>query len=87
MILGGLGTNFHDFWGTGDWLEICLLFMVILGSSQILRPSRVGGESALVTNNPGSLNTTLEILRPRLGILGLRRGYIGYMIHWRRDYT
>ena len=22
MILGGLGTNFHDLCGTGDWLEI-----------------------------------------------------------------
>ena len=22
IILGGLGTNFHDFCGTGEWLEI-----------------------------------------------------------------
>ena len=42
---------------------------------------KLGGSWALVTNNPGSLNTTREILRPRLGILRLRRGYKGYMTH------
>ena len=33
----------------------------------------MGGSWALVTNNPGSLHTTLEILRPRLGISRMRR--------------
>ena len=42
---------------------------------------------ALVTNNPRSLKPDSEILRPKLGILRLRRGYIGYMEHWKRDYT
>ena len=90
MIVGGLRTNFHAFYCPGDWLEIRWLFRVILGSPQILRPSglKVNGSS------PGSSNTiqdacnlTLEILRPRLGILRLRSGYIGYMVHWKPDYT
>ena len=32
MILGGLGTNFHNFCGIGDWLEIWWIFKVILGT-------------------------------------------------------
>ena len=44
MILNGLGTNCHDFCCPGEWLEIWCRFKVILGSSQILRPSLVGGK-------------------------------------------
>ena len=42
---------------------------------------------AQVTNNPGSLKPDSGILRPKLGVLRLKRGYIGYMVHWKRDYT
>ena len=59
MIFGDFGTNFHDFCCPGDWLEIWWLFRVILGSSQILRESLVGGKlggsRALSNTNPGSL--------------------------------
>ena len=48
-------------------------FHEILGSYQILRPSLVGGKcvglQALSNTIPPSLNTTLEILRPKLGVL------------------
>ena len=40
------------------------------------------GPQALVTAIPGPLKPTLEILRPRMRGLRLRRGYIGYMVHW-----
>ena len=52
------------------------------GATPDLGTNLVGGKlvhpRALVTNNPGSLNTTLEILRPKLGVLRLRRGYRGW---------
>ena len=65
---------------------------MILGASQIQSIHLVGGKlvhpQALSKTIPGgSLNTTPEILRPKLGNLRLRRGYIGYMKHWKRDYT
>ena len=47
----------------------------------------MGGSRSVVTAIPGSLKPTLEVLRPRLGILRLRRGDIGHMVHWKRDYT
>ena len=90
MILGSLGTNFHDYCCPGDWLENWWIFRVILGASQIQSIRLVGGKlvhpRALSNTVPGSLNTTLEMLRP-MGILRWRRGYIGYMGHWKRDYT
>ena len=36
--------HFHDFCCPGDWLEIWWLSRVVLGSSQILRPSLVEGK-------------------------------------------
>ena len=44
MSLGGRGSNFHGLCCPGEWLEIWWLFRVILRSSQILRPSLVGGK-------------------------------------------
>ena len=38
MILGGPGTNFHDFCCPGEWLEIWWLLTSTLGHPQILRP-------------------------------------------------
>ena len=40
---------------------------------------------ALATTIPGSFKPIIEILKPRLGVR-LRRGYIGYMTHSKRDY-
>ena len=48
--------------------------------------AKLVGSRARVTSNPGSLKPILEILRPRLGVLRLRREYMGYMIHWKWDY-
>ena len=47
---------------------------------------KCSGSRALVTTIPGSLKPTLEILRPRLGVLSLRGEYIGYVVHWKRHY-
>ena len=44
MILGSLGTTFHGFRCLGDCLENWWIFMVILGSSQILSREWVGGD-------------------------------------------
>ena len=56
-----------------------------LGS--FLIEGRLVGPRALVTLFQDPRNLILEILRPKLGVLRLRRGYIGYMVHWKRDYT
>ena len=45
--------------------------------------AKLGGPQALAPTMPGSLKPVLEILRPRLGILRLRREYKGYMTHRR----
>ena len=91
MIVGGRGTNFHNFCSPGDWLEIRRIFMSTLGHHQILATGLVEGKSvsffALVTTIPGSLKPTLQILRPNLGVFRLTREYIGYMVHWKRDYN
>ena len=42
---------------------------------------------ALVTTIPGCLKLVPEILRPRLGVLRLRRDCMGYMTHWKWDFT
>ena len=73
----------------GDWLEIWWHFKAILGSHQISGHSsgrKIGGSWALVATVPGSLTSVSEILRPRVGVLRLRREYIGYMVHWKQDY-
>ena len=49
--------------------------------------AKLGGFQALVTAIPRFLKPTLEDLRPRLGVLRLRRENIGYMSHWKRDYN
>ena len=80
-----LETSFHIFGYPGDSLEIPWIFMSILGHTEILSTREVGGKLAgsqdLVTTIPGFLKPTLEISRQRLGVLRLRREYIGYMIH------
>ena len=42
---------------------------------------------ALVTTIPGSLKPDSRDLETETGHLEMRREYIGYMVHWKRDYT
>ena len=59
---------------------------VSVRSPQILGTLRLSGKlvcsRALITTILGSLKPILEVLRPRLGVLRLRRVYIGNMTHW-----
>ena len=54
-------------------------FRVTPDPATLLVDGKLVVSEALVTTSPGSLKPTLEILRARLGVLRLRRRYLGYM--------
>ena len=91
MILGGLGTNFHEFCCPGVWLENWWIFKPFWDHPRswdrvwLVVTWPVPGPSVTLFQDPRNL--IIEILRPELGILRLRTGYIGYRVHWKRDYT
>ena len=95
------GPIFHDFgwpWDQFYWIllpwRLAWNLMTFQGDPGVTPDPAtiwVGGKlvagGTLVTTIPDPWNMTLEILRPKLGVLRLKRGYIGYMVHWKRDYT
>ena len=98
MIPGSICLAFGSPWDQFAWLLLpwrpawkLMTFQGDFGVTPDLAPRQVDGKwcpsGTPLTIIPGSLNMIPEMLRPKLGNLTLRRGYIGYMIHWKLDYT
>ena len=85
MVLGCIGTHFHDSGSLGDRLA-----MIFSGNPEA-PPDRgaflVEGKSIdRMFNYNSRIKRVKEVLRPNLGVWGVIWGYTAYMTHWKKNY-